>query len=358
MKFEKLFIIGICLVLALALFTGCGNGEEDVEENGEAVEANGEDEEKETEEIGGEDAEFYMEAGHVLDTGHPYHKGLVRFGELMNEKSDGQIALEIFPNQQLGGERDMIEGLQMGALDVTLVSTAPLEGFSEDFLVFDLPYIFQDRDTTYEVLDGSIGQGVLDELEGSGLVGLTFMENGFYHISSNEPIVEPEDIEGVTIRSLENQLQLDAYEAVGANPTPMAFPEVFTALQQGTLDATAQTPAVIYSQNFYEVQDYLADTWHFYAPAPLLISEQTFEELPEDLQEVAREAAEEATHYQRQLIIDEEERELEILEEEHGMTINEVDRELWQEKMIEPVYEEYSPDPIDPELIEEIQAAH
>ena len=244
----------VCAVIGIAVAAGCSRpSSEDANKTKAKTEA-------------GTSQTYVWKAGHNLSTEHPYHLGLVKFGELMAQKSNGKIKLDVFPSTQLGNERDVIEALQMGTADVTLVSTAPLSGFSNEFLVFDLPYILKDRDHAYKVLDGPIGQRIMATLEKNKLIGLAFMENGFYSITSSKQITHPSDMKGVKIRSLENPLQVDSYNFIGANACPMAFGEVFTALQNKTLDATALTYSVIGSQKIYTVQKYLADTWHFYAP--------------------------------------------------------------------------------------------
>lgn len=301
-------------------------------------------------------AKYVWKAGHNLSTEHPYHLGLVKFGELMAQKSGGKIKLEVFPSTQLGNERDVIEALQMGTVDITLVSTAPLSGFSNDFLVFDLPYILKDRENAYKVLDGPIGQKILGTLEKNSLVGLTFMENGFYNITSNRKIEKPADMKGLKIRSLENPLQVDTYNFMGGNAIPMAFGEVFTALQNKTLDATALTYSVIGSQKLYTVQKYLADTWHFYAPAGLLMSPSTFNPLPADIKAVVKEAAKEATIYQRKMSAEVDQKMYNEMKAA-GNIFTTVDREAWKAAMVPAVYKKYVGGKISADLVKQIQDA-
>lgn len=136
-----------------------------------------------------------LKIGHVLAPNHPYQIGLEKFSEIVNERSDGRINIDVFHSSSLGGEREMIEGLQMGTLDMTLVSTAPLAGFDNSFLVFDLPFIFQDKESAYKVLDGEIGTEIMDSLEKVGIKGLSYWENGFRHITnSGGPVVLPTDM--------------------------------------------------------------------------------------------------------------------------------------------------------------------
>lgn len=301
-------------------------------------------------------ADYVWKCGINLPVEHPYYTGMAKFSELMEKKSNGKIKMQVFPSSQLGNERDMIEALQMGTQEVTLVSTAPLSCFSADFLVFDLPYIFKTREHAYKVLDGPIGQKILASLEKNKLVGLTFMENGFYNITCNKKIEHPADMQGVKIRSLENPLQVFAYNTTGANALPMSFGEVFTALQNKTLDATGLTYAVIGSMKIYTVQKYMADTWHFYAPAPLLISQKTWNALPDDLKAIVKEAAKEATVFQREQSAAVDQAKYEEMKK-YGNIFTSVNREEWAKVMVAPTYAKFVGEgkEISADLVKQIQ---
>lgn len=289
-----------------------------------------------------------------MPTEHPYYTGMMKFSELMAQKSNGKIKMQVFPSSQLGNERDMIEALQMGTQEVTLVSTAPLSGFSNEFFVFDLPYIFKSREHAYKVLDGPIGQKILASLEKNKLIGLSFPENGFYHITSNKKIERPSDMKGVKIRSLENPVQVFAYNTTGANALPMSFGEVFTALQNKTLDATGLTYAVIGSTKIYTVQKYLADTWHFYAPAVLLISQKTWNGLPDDLKAIVKEAAKEATDFQRKQSAEVDQLKFEEMKKA-GNVFTTVNREEWAAVMVPPTHAKFVGKEISADLVKQIQ---
>lgn len=285
-------------------------------------------------------AEFELVGGINLDTAHPYYLGMVKFAELMAAKSGGRITMKVFPSAQLGNERDVTEALQLGSVDVTLISAAPLSSFTSDFQIFDFPYIFKNRAHAYAVLDSDIGKTMLKNLEKHKLIGLELMENGFYWISNNKNIKHPKDMAGVKIRSLENQMQVDGYNNLGANAIAMAFSEVFTALQNATLDATGLTPSVIGSQKMYTVQKYLTTTDHYYAAAPLLMSKETYDRMAPELQKIVREAAAEARDYQR--IQSQKFDEAKIKEmKDYGTIINEVDKKEWTDAMVPPTYAKY-----------------
>jgi len=342
-KTMKVLSLLLVLVFALVTATGCGgNG------NGEPAPApeNGEAEAPSEEQI-------VLRGATTPDASHPYNQGLIAYGEMLEERTDGKFRIETYPDSQLGSERELIEGVQMGTIELTVVSTAPLAGFSDAFLVTDLPFIFEDKPHAYRVLDGEIGQSIFDQLEGTGIVGLAFWENGFRNITNSQrPIEVPEDMEGLKIRTMENQIHMDSFRQVGADPTPMAFGELFTALQQGTVDGQENPLPIISVSRFSEVQEHLALTGHFYAPAPLLISGAFWDTLTEEEQEIFQQAAIEATEIQRGMIQEMDDRLVDELAEE-GMQITRPDVAPWQEAMA-PVYEQWE-DTIGAELIQQIQ---
>ena len=197
---------------------------------------------------------------------------------------------------------------------------------------------------------------MLDNLENYDLVGLEFLENGFYYISCNSRVEHPDDMKGVKIRSLESQMQVDAYNNLGANGIAMAFSEVYTALQNGTLNATGLTPAVIGSNNIDQVQPYIAATNHFYAAAPLLMSKATYDSLDEDLQQVVREAAAEARDWQREESQKYNEEMLQKIKDT-GCEIVEVDAQEWKDAMVPAIEEAYVGEDklIDPDIYQQIK---
>ena len=207
-----------------------------------------------------------IRVGHVLAPTHPYQLGLEKFSELVSEKTGGKVKVEVFHSSQLGNERDLIEGLQLGTVEMCIVSTAPLSNFTTQFNVFDLPFIFSETQKTREILDGPIGQEILDTLDAQGIVGLCYFENGFRNVTNNvRPITKPEDLKGLKIRTMESPIHMASFRAMGANPTPMALGELFTALQLGTVDGQENPLAIINTSKFYEVQKFLSITEHFYA---------------------------------------------------------------------------------------------
>lgn len=338
-------IVGITLLLLLILvLAACGRPSDEPSSSG-------------TE--GGEET-YTIRVGYLVPEEHSAHIQSVKFKEKLEEESDGRLKVELYPNGQLyGSDREAIEAVQLGNLEMTIPAVAPLASFNEKFLVFDLPFLFNDYDAAYSALDGDLGQELLDSLEQNDLKGLAFGENGFRHVSNNEgPIESPADMEGLKIRTLENPLHTDTFKAFGANASPFAFGELYTALQQGTYDAMECPISLYYTNKFYEVQDYLSLTGHVYAAAILLANNDFYNSLPEDLQELVMEASEEFRDEQRELAQQQDVEFLDQLKAE-GMQVNDLTPEQRNEfrEAAQPVYEKYEAQ-IGKDLIDRALAAN
>lgn len=287
----------------------------------------GGDEEGGAEAKAGSGDTFVIKAGHATTEEHFGHKSFTKFKELVEKNSDGKITVEIYPNSQLGGEREMIEAVQLGNLTMAAPSSAPLTAFSPGMYLWDLPYLFTDAAKAHEVLDGEVGQQVLDQLSEVGIKGLGYWENGFRHLFNNKvPVSTMEDMNGLKMRTLESQQQIKAWNETGANATPIAFNELYTALQQGTVDAAEGPLALTYAQKFQEVSEYLTLTGHMYSPWPVIFNQGFYDGLPEDLQKVVEEAVIETRDYNRQLSAEDEDASLELLEND-GLELVEISEE-------------------------------
>lgn len=281
-----------------------------------------------------------IRVGHTLTDDSHYGVGLAKFAELVKQKSNGTLEIQVFGNAKLGSERDLIEGVSMGTIEMTLSSTGPLPSFSSKFMVFDLPFIVQDREKLYKILDGATGEEMLKSLQAKGIKGLVFWENGFRHITnSKRPIEKPQDLQGLKIRLMENPVHMDTFKTLGANPLPMPFGELFTALQQKTVDGQENPLIIIKTSKFYEVQKYLAVSGHFYSPAVLLINDQLFAGLTPEQQKALTDAAKEARDYERKFIQEQETKMIDELKKA-GMTVTYPDKALFQ-KATEPVYKNF-----------------
>ncbi len=244
-------------------------------------------------------ADFVFKLGHIADPENPYAKGAEKFAQLVKEKTGGKVEIQVFPSSQLGNQRDLVEGTQFGTIDFTMTSTAVLGNFLPQVAVFDLPFIFRDVQHAYKALD-TVGMEIAQKLQGMKL--LAYYENGVRHMTnSKHPIRKPEDMKGLKIRVMEQPIYIEMMKALGANPTPMAFGELFTALQQKVVDGQENPAAHIYTARFFEVQKYISLTGHTYSAEPMLVSLTAWNKLPKDLQDKVQEAANESRDWQRDL---------------------------------------------------------
>lgn len=301
-------------------------------------------------------AEFDLVEAHTTPPDHPYSLGMVRFAQLLRERTHGRVNIQIHDSRQLGDERQVVEGLQLGTVDLTVTSTGPLGGFVPAMNVLDLPFLFRDSAHAYAVLDGGIGQGLLRKFEAVDITGLAFWENGFRHITSaKRPVRGPDDLKGLKIRVMENKVHQAAFRQLGADATPMAWGEVFTSLQQGLLDAQENPIPIIATFKLYEVQKYLSLTGHVYSPAPLLISRKVWERMPADIQKIVRDTADEVARVQRRLVRSQEQKQLGELKSK-GMTVIESPDKAAFREALKPVIEQFQGQ-FGPGLVQQIRDA-
>ncbi|MEW6265738.1 MAG: TRAP transporter substrate-binding protein [Thermodesulfobacteriota bacterium] len=278
--------------------------------------------------------------GHVAPPSHPYHLGALKFAELVKERTGGQIAIDVFPSSQIGNERDLVEGLQLGTVDFVVTSTGPMSSFEPKFGAPDLPFIFRDLPHAYKVLDGEVGRELYASLEKKGITGLSWFENGFRQVTnSKRPIEKAEDFKGLKLRTMENPIHVAFFRELGADPTPMAFGEVFSALEQKVVDGQENPVAAVLTTKFYEVQKYLAMTGHVYTAVPLLVRSNLLNSFKPEQRKIVLDAAKEAGVYQRQLLADQEKKGLDELKAK-GMQITYPDRSKLREATT-PVYKKF-----------------
>ncbi len=245
---------------------------------------------------------YTITAGIGLNDRSAQYESLESFKEIVERESNGRISVELYHSSQLGDDREMMEALQRGEQEMTCPSTAPIVPFVPEFGVFDLPFLFPSNEAADYVLDGEVGQQLLDRLSDVGIKGLVYWENGYRHLTNSVRAVRtPADVSGMKVRTMENPMHLDAWRAMGANPTPMAFGELFSAMQQGVVDGQENPWGTIYLQNFPEVQGFATDTGHVYSPFVLMIGQGFWDNLPQDLQEVVMDAAIQARDTNREL---------------------------------------------------------
>ena len=283
-------------------------------------------------------AQVELKLGHGHSTSHSFHQALERFAELLEEKAPGEFDVSIFPSAQLGSERVMQEALTLGTLEGTV--TGVLAIYEPKMALLELPFLFRDRDHILAAHESEAVAELVSSLPPMGLRLIGFLENGFRHITSNAgPIETPEDVAGMTIRTPENMAQIETFRALGANPTPMAFSELYAALRQGVVDGQENPLQNIYDANFYEVQEHLSLTGHIYNSAYLVVSESWWQGLDDGQRRIVQEAADEATLWQFEHIAALDDELLERLVEA-GMTVTEPDRDAFREATA-PAYEAF-----------------
>ncbi|WP_435135890.1 TRAP transporter substrate-binding protein [Formosa sp. A9] len=295
-----------------------------------------------------------IKLAHGLDINHSVHKAMLKMGEDLKEISGGKLQLEIYPNQQLGSERENLELLQIGSLDMTKVSVGVLENFAPKLKVFGLPFMFRDREHSFKVLDGPIGKELLNEGTKFWLKGLAYYDAGsrsFY--TKDKPIETPEDLKGLKIRVMESITAMEMIRSLGGSPTPISWGELYTSLQQGVVDGAENNPPSFYLSRHYEVCKYYSLDEHTVLPDVLVVGTPFWERLSEQEQQWVQEAANRSVPYQRKLWA---EAEAEALEEvqKNGVKIIHPDKTLFADK-VQNIYDAYKADPKMAELIKNIQ---
>lgn len=330
---KRILALAVAMTMVLALVAGCGGGDK------AAPKA---------------DQTYVLKLGHGSQLKSPLQSTAEEFAKRVGERTKGKVKVEVYGNMQLGQERDMVEGLQLGTVDMAMVSTGPISGFAPGITVVDLPFLFKSEAHAYKVLDGEIGQGLLKQLEPKGIIGLAFLENGFRDITSNKKIVTPEDLKGVKLRTMENKVHMAAFKEMGAAPVPMVWGEVYTSLGQKVIDGQENPIHIIYANALWEVQKYVIKTGHFYTPYIFAASKKSLDKLPADLRKIVDDTAKEMAPFERNLVKTQAAEQTAHLKSK-GMEIVEVDRALFQKASM-PVYKQFESQ-FGKDLIDKIIAA-
>lgn len=296
-----------------------------------------------------------IKLAHGLDVNHSVHKAMVMMGEELAKNSEGKLTLEIYPSQQLGTERECLELLQIGSLDITKVSAGVIENFAPKMKVFGLPFLFRDRQHSFDVLDGPIGKQLLADAEKYWLKGLGYYDAGsrsFY--TKTKPINTPDDLFGLKIRVMESVTAMDMVRSLGGSPTPISWGELYTSLQQGVVDGAENNPPSFYLSRHYEVCKFYSLDEHTVLPDVLIAGTHFWNSLSEEEQGWLQDAVNKSIVYQRILW---QEAEIEALEEvqKAGVTINRPDKTLFEAK-VQPIYEQYKDNEEIYTLIQQIKA--
>ena len=246
------------------------------------------------------DSSKVLYLGHTLPQTHPVHKGILEFQKALEQKSGGTLKVKIFPDGQLGSEREVLELLQIGSVAITKVSAATLSNFVPEYHVLGVPYLFRDKQHQFDVLEGEVGKSILQKGEKFWLIGLCYYDAGsrsFY--TSNKAIRTPDDLKGLKIRVMNNQMAINLVDALGGSATPMAYGELYIAIQQGVVDGAENNPPSFVSSNHYEVSKYYTLDQHSSVPDVLLIGTKYWNKLSSQEKVWVQEAASESSQAQK-----------------------------------------------------------
>ena len=348
---RKHFLILISVIVLIVL-TACGGGNSNVSTDANGQSQNNNNSSNQTNPA----EEISLRLGHVTDQQDPYHLAAANFAERVEEKSNGTIKITVFPAGQLGGEVDMIEMVQNGSLDAALISSSV---FSSQTPVFDalmLPFLIDDYDTFEEALKSETVQKMLDSLQDINLKGLAINESGFRHIGSNVSSVQSvEDLQGLKIRVPQSPIIVDIFNTLGASPTPIPYPEVYSSLQTGVIDAHENNLSAYNNAKFHEVTEYITLSKHYPWPNTNIINLEKFNSFTPEQQQILQEAATETSAWIITQLKERNENEMKILLD-LGQNISEIENIQPFIDKVRPVYDKYAEkDPIIQEFIDVVE---
>lgn len=300
-----------------------------------------------------EKAEYVLRFGHLANEQNIWHKAALKFAEEVRQRSQGRMIVKVYPNEQLGKEMDMITGILAEVMDI-MITAESLENWSLPYAILcATPYAIRDSDHLHMVAGGAIGKEMAQHIiDVAGLKPIAYFERGARNLTSNIPIRHPDDLKGLIIRVPNVSLFVSTWSVLGAKPTPMAFSEVFTALQQSTIHGQENPFALIRNAGLYEVQKYVNLTEHVKGWAYVVMGNKQFEKLPEDLQQVIVESAKIMQEYEHSLFLEQEALDVQFLKDK-GMEFIEVDKEAFENLARKAVRESFTKEQI--ELYERIQ---
>lgn len=299
-----------------------------------------------------DEPEIVLKLGHGLDITHPVHKAMVYMAERVSEKSAGRMKIDIFPNEQLGNEKECIEALQLGYLAMTKTSTAPLEGFVPRMMIFGIPYLFRDSEHYWKVLKGPIGKELLMAGQSKKLRGLCYYDAGARSFYAKKEIHSPADLKGMKIRVQNSIMAVKMVEAMGGSPTSIPWGELYTSLEQGVVDAAENNPPSFRTSRHYEVCKYYILDEHTRVPDLLVIRTRVWDSLSRQFQQILQEAVEESVEYQRKIWAEAEEEDMKTVQDA-GVKIIRPDKGLFRAS-VASLWDEFEDTDIG-ELIKRIQ---
>lgn len=267
-------------------------------------------------------AETTLQLGTTVNEQDSFHVAAIKFVELVDERTNGEYKIEIYPNGTLGGESDMLDSMSTGMLDMGIITSGPFVNFSEMMGVLDMPYLFANNEEAYKVLDGEIGRELLDTLEDAGLKGLAYAERGFRNVTNSvRPVTCADDLAGLKLRVMENEVYTATFKALKVNAVPMAWAEALTAMQQGTIEGEENPINVIYSYSLWDYgQKYVTLDRHSYSTAIITMSLDVFNSLDEATQAIFLQSAQEAAEYERAWVAEQEADQLATIKS-HGVEV-------------------------------------
>lgn len=298
-----------------------------------------------------------IKLSYVTSKDSPYGLGVAKFAELAAAKSGGKLKVRGYSDGQLGAEVQSISAAQGGVLEMSLVSTAAAAGNVKELALFDFPFLFNDEREAHAVLDGPVGRQLLDKFTDRGLIGLCYWEVGFRHVTnSRRPVTKLEDFKGLKIRTIQNPVFVDVFSALGANPTPMAFTEVYTALESRAIDGQETPYNIVYTSRFHEVQKFLSATGHIYGPGVMLVGKRFWDQLSGDERKILQDACAEARDFERKAVRDLDARVLTEMQAK-GLTVNTISpaERARMREAVKPVIEKYTA-VVGPDLVKQAYA--
>jgi len=275
-----------------------------------------------------------LKLGHVTPKEGTYQLGGEFFAKRIAELTNGRVKVDVYPASMLGDEDDMVEGLQMGTIDMCVSAPAKMSGFVPKVEIWGLPFLFRDVDHKNKVVNGPVGRAIIEEIESRTKIKvLGYWQSGIrYLFNSKKPVKTPEDLAGMKVRVMPGPVEIATWKGLGALPTPIAYAELYQALKQGVVDAAENDPANIIGMKFYEPCPNLSTTEHSIAVRYFLMSKKTWEKFPKDIQDTVIKAAKDTNEYQVKVDTDMIQKSLDVLVSKYGVKVTKVDKKLFIEK--------------------------
>ena len=286
-------------------------------------------------------AETTLQLGTTVNEQDSFQVAAEKFRDLVAERTNGAYVIEIYPNGSLGGEADMLESMSMGMLDMGIITSGPFVNYSKMMGVLDMPFLFANNEEAYKILDGEIGQGLLDTLEGANLKGLAYAERGFRNVTNSvHPVESAADLKGLKLRVMENEVYTKTFSALEVNAVPMAWADALTALQQGTVDGEENPINVVHSYKLWESQKYMTLDRHSYSTAIITMSLDLWNSLDEATQAIFKQSAQEAAEFERAWVAEQEAGQLANIKANGMEVVENPDVDSFR-AAVQPVYEAY-----------------